>query len=480
MHDGANYGSTPQVPSKTEHVALDAGHRTRVILFTCFICLVVVAEGYDFGVLNGAMVRIKDDLKISTLHVSLLVTATPLFVMPGSLVGGALADAVGRRGALAACCSMLVVGPVGMALSPSVGLLLATRAIVGFGIGMGLVIVSMYIAEVAPAELRGRLIALEDIFLNIGMVTGYLMNWLLLGMKDDWRWMLGLGAVLPLIVLAMICLPQMPESPRWLISRGRNDEAEKVLIAFVGAEEAQLAMREITAQLQQNTEEFVTWHQVLCSWHDGKIRRMLLAGLVVAVAQVGGGYLAISYYSSTVLKRTMSEEAAFRATIVMGIVKLSVALMTLAVLERVGRRPMLQASVSVCGLAAAWLAVSFTIDIGNFAQAFGFALFMAGFSLGLGPVGFVYVSEVFITRWRGKALAFVLFVSRVVGALSTFTFPLALESLGASMTFWILCAANLIFGVFICVFVFETHGRTLENMEALFDSSPRAHDFKSP
>jgi len=474
MPDHAHYGSTSPV---TEAAPLDTDHRTRVVLFTCFLCLVVVAEGYDFGVLNGVIVRMKDDLGISVLEVSMLVTATPLFVMPGSIIGGAAADAWGRRHALMACCSLLILGPVGMALASSVGLLLITRAVVGCGIGMGLVIVSMYIAELAPQDMRGRLTTLEDVFLNLGMLLGYLMNWLLLGIRNDWRWMLGLGSLLPLCVLLVICLPQMPESPRWLVTKGRNEEARQILTTFVGKEEADRDMQAMLAELKTE-EEFVTWHQVLCSWHDGKIRRMLLAGVVVGVAQVGCGYLPIAYYSSTVLKSTMSEQAAFMATTVMGIVKLTMALVTLAVLEKVGRRPMLLASASICGLSCVWLAHAFASDVGGFGQALGFAVFMAGFSLGLGPITFVYISEVFATRWRGKAMAFTLFTSRIVGCTSTMLFPLLIVRIGISTCFWLMALANVLLVGLIYTFVFETHGRSLETMQELF-ASPKA-DLRCP
>jgi len=469
MQEKSNYGSTPQTCLTNEAAPLDSTHRTRILMFTCFLCLLVVAEGYDFGVLNGALVRMQDDLRISTLQTSLVVTATPLFVMPGTLCGGALADAFGRRAALVACCSLLVAGPLAMAVAWSIGLLLATRAVVGFGIGMGLVVVSMYIAELAPMEMRGRLIMLEDIFLNLGMALGYLMNWLLLGIPSDWRWMLGLGSVLPVVVLIVICHPRMPESPRWLVTRGLVEEAEKSLCLFVGKDEAKLAMEAMLAQLDEN-QEFVSWRQVLCSWHDGKIRRMLFAGIVVAVAQMGCGYLIMAYYSSTVLKKTMGEEAAFIATIVMGAVKLLVALLTLMMIESVGRRPMLMASGSVCGLACAWLAVVFTNGMGPLAQSLGFAMFMAGFSLGLGPIAFVYVSEVFVTKWRGKAFAFAVFLSRILGAGSTFAFPLLLEGIGASACFWIMASANAALIALMAVFVVETHGQALEGMEDIFET----------
>mmetsp|Transcript_123004 Transcript_123004/g.200050 ORF Transcript_123004/g.200050 Transcript_123004/m.200050 type:complete len:476 (+) Transcript_123004:157-1584(+) len=468
MAVNAGYGATNEASLTTAAAGIEKLYRHRVILFTCFLCLVVVAEGYDIGVLNGAVVRMKDNLGLSTLQISLVVTMTPLFLMPGSLAGGAVADACGRRGALVLCCALLVGGPLGMALSTSPILLMVARAVVGFGIGMGYVVVSMYIAEVAPAEMRGRLTTLEDVFLNVGILLGYFVNWLLYGMPNDWRWMLSLGSILPFLVCAALFHPHMPESPRWLHARGRDAEAEEVLTYFVGAEESKQAVNAMAEQGQKGEkEEFVTWRSVLCSWHDKPVRRMLLAGIAVACASTACGYLAVAYYSSTVLKMSMSERTAFAATVVMGVAKLLVVIFVLMVLEQTGRRILLLASTVLCGFACAWLAVAYAVQAHGWIQALGFIIFMAGFSLGLGPITLLYISEVFATRWRGKGMALAIFVSRMFAAASTLVFPVLIEAIGVSTSFLLLTGMNGCLVFLIWAFVFETHGLTLESVDEL-------------
>lgn len=461
-------------PDREAHV--DKSHERRVLLFTCFLCLVVVAEGYDIGVLNGAVVRMKEHFDMTTLQMSLVVAMTPGFIMPGSLVGGQMADAFGRWASLVVCCCLLTAGPLCMALAQSVPVLIAARAIVGFGIGMGYVIVSMYIAEIAPSHMRGRLTTLEEVFLNIGILAGYCMNWGLLGTPDDWRWMLAFGSVLPLVVLLCIFHPDMPESPRWLFARGHAEESEKVLTTFVGCEEAGWAIEAMKAQQrgQSTGDEFVTWGkvaQVIFSSDPASkgLRRMLLAGVVVACSQTGSGYVVVAFYSSTVLKATMSERGAFIATTVMGLVKLAVVLVSLAVLEKFGRRTMLLASAGVCVAASAWLAVALGTGGHWLAQAFGFSFFMAGVSLGLGPVTFVYVTEVMITEWRAKGMALALFCSRLIAFTQTFTFPLIIDGIGATGGFWCLCVANVVIVWLVWALVYETKGRSLEQLGSFED-----------
>jgi len=407
-HEAQGYGATLEektIAPSDDDAAENRPHYQRAILFACFLCLVVVGEGYDVGVMNGAAVRMKDELRLSTWSISLVIMMTPLCFMPGSLAGGAAADSFGRRGALMVCCVMLVLGPLGMALSTSMLQLLVTRAFVGFGIGMGFVVVSMYIAEVSPMALRGRLTAMEDVFLNAGILSGYVMSWCVLGVQNDWRWMLACGSVIPCIVLIILSVVDIPESPRWLLMNGHAEEAEVVLTKFVGSEEAQQVIRAMAKQADSSNEVFVTWQHVLSGWHDKQIRSMLLAGITVACGQMLCGYLPMIFYSSMVLHTAMSEQAAFIGTMVMGFMKLLVVVIVVMVLERVGRRLMLLSSACVCGLACTWLAVAFASDAGRVALIFGFALFMAGFSLGLGPVAFVYVSEVFTTKWRAKGMA---------------------------------------------------------------------------
>mmetsp|Transcript_41027 Transcript_41027/g.124320 ORF Transcript_41027/g.124320 Transcript_41027/m.124320 type:complete len:401 (-) Transcript_41027:29-1231(-) len=399
--------------------------------------------------------------------------------MTGALAGGAAADALGRRTTLLVCCALLVAGPLAMAFAPSVPLLVIARAVVGFAIGIGFVAVSMYLAEVTPADMRGKLTSLEDIFMNIGMLQGYLINWLLLGIENDWRYMLGLGSVLPFFVFIATLSPQVPESPRWLFMRGREEEAERVLVTFVGQAEAQsslAAMREQrrAAAKGADGEEFVTWADVLCESQPRHVRRMLRAGCTCAAAQTLCGYLAIAYYSSTVLKETMGESGAFMATAVAGAARLLSAVVAVSLVEHSGRRPLLLISAAGTCAASLWLMVAFGTHAGGIVQTLGFVLFMAFFSLGLGPVMFVYIAEVFDTRWRSKGMALSLTMSRTVGAATTLAFPLLVEGVGTAASFGVLVLMGALTVLLLWAFVPETHGTPLEGgTEKLFgDKDP--------
>jgi len=350
---------------------------------------------------------------------------------------------------------------------------LVTRALVGLGIGMGIVVTSMYISEVAPADIRGGLSAFMAVFLNVGILLGYMMNMALLGIKDDWRWMLALGAVLPVVLMLFLLSSQIDESPRWLFAQGRAAEAEQVLARFSGRLQAQrdiAAMQEDTENAKSDsTETLTSWSRVLQAYSEkGPVQRMLMAGLSVPVVAMLCGYLAVAYYSSTLMKESAGERNAFAATIVMGCVKVVFVLIAVSILDHVGRRPLLLVSCAITAVACAWLALTFSMQTHWMNHAFGFSLFMAGFEIGLGPLMFVYPAEVLATAWRAKGLGLGVFISRIVGTSSLFLFPLVVKAIGPSSTFWVQAVAIIVGGWMVWKWVYETKGISLEDISRLF------------
>jgi len=477
------YGATGRSGDGAEAVlgrespsAISPGGR-RAILLSCLLAILVVSEGYDLGVLNGCVVLIKEDLSLSMMQASMVVAISPLAVIPGAMVGGHLADSLGRIKSLLVSCGVLFVGPLGMALSASLWGLVFFRAFVGAGIGSALVVVSMYIAEVAPPELRGRLIAGEEVGITIGVLLGYIANSALLGVDNDWRWMLGLGSALPLIVGVFLALPQMPESPRWLFQAGREAEAEKTLCMFLPHDEAQGVMESMRQQRRELWDSrsptvkvkedemvgFGAWGQVAEDMKaDPKVGRMLAAATVVVVAHVACGFAALMFYSSVVLKASMSTKEAFHVTLIMGMSKVVFVGIALVVLESVGRRSILLVSCAMVTAANAFLTFAFVAGLGKWALAIGLVAFAAGHALGLGPVTFVYLTEVFGTEYRGKGMAVAMSISRAFAVAITFTFPLLIEAIGAGATFAGQTVICLLLSITVFAFAYETGNRPLE------------------
>eukprot|EP00746_Dinoflagellata_sp_MGD_P136685 gnl/MRDRNA2_/MRDRNA2_70582_c0_seq1.p1 gnl/MRDRNA2_/MRDRNA2_70582_c0~~gnl/MRDRNA2_/MRDRNA2_70582_c0_seq1.p1 ORF type:complete len:335 (-),score=40.88 gnl/MRDRNA2_/MRDRNA2_70582_c0_seq1:41-1045(-) len=332
---------------------------------------------------------------------------------------------------------------------------------------MGFVIVSMYISEMSPTHIRGRLTALEDVWLNIGTLIGFLVSYLLFGVKDDWRWMIGLGCIPTSILGVVVMLPQVPESSRWLYMHGRIDEARKVLEHFMSPAEVELIM---TDYKKAQNEEFATWSELLCPGPDkAYVRRMLIASIFVATANSGCGGLILGYYSSSVLATEFTLRLAQTATVIMGVVKLVVVILALLfALDRVGRRPLLLLSTSITGISCVWIACGFWFGWGWLMLALGFWLFHVGFSLGQGPLTWVYCSEAFTTAFRAKGMGLSMVARGVVGTGSVMAFPLFAEHYGNAITFMGLAVVNVIFVVTLWFVVFETSAKSLEQMHLAF------------
>lgn len=441
----------------------------RAKCLACVLSLCTVGEGYDWSVMNGAAVLIKDEFSCSTLQIAIMISMTPLGVMCGTVVGGQLGDFLGRRPTLLACFAALVVAPLAMALAGTMAFLIGLRFCVGVGIGMGFILVSTYLTEVCPVAMRGPLTALQEVFLNVGLVLGYVSNWALKGVQNDWRWMIGLGAALPLLAFVLMLFHFVPESPRWLFLHGRQAEAMEVLTSFVGYAEADAACDAMRKELELKGQGAASWVDLFRACEYPPKRRALAAALAIAVAQTASGYLGLTYFSSTMFRTSMGESVAFQATVLMGIVKLLVCVVVVCVLERVGRRPMILASLSITTVSSALLGLSFALSWGWHAQAGFVCLFMAGFSLGLGPLTFIYIAEAFSNELRAKGMALALFISRTVGVSNVLSFPLLVEAVGVPLVLYGQCASNALALLAAWLLVRETHGRTLEGMGAIWD-----------
>eukprot|EP00929_Paragymnodinium_shiwhaense_P049241 TRINITY_DN24850_c0_g1_i1.p1 TRINITY_DN24850_c0_g1~~TRINITY_DN24850_c0_g1_i1.p1 ORF type:complete len:473 (-),score=95.80 TRINITY_DN24850_c0_g1_i1:107-1525(-) len=440
----------------------------RLKAFVIIICFVVIGEGYDIGVLNGALVQLSGDLGLSTLQGSLLVTATPVAVLVACPFGGYFADCCGRKRVLAGVCFVLAVGAVIMALAEDYVVLVSGRVLIGGAIGTGIIVVSMLLAEIAPNELRGRAVSMEEVSLNIGILGGYFVSWLLRGIKHDWRYMLGLGAVLPCCLLLIVLFGGcIPESPRWLIQHGRTEEARTLMTRFL-THDQMTAMETSWAEQQKG---FGTFQDVVQT-KDRAEQKMLLAALVVACGQMISGYLYVAYYSSHIMTELMSKEAAFFGTVMMGLVKLAVLILALMVIDTVGRRNLLLAGSAVSFLGCAWVAAAFHYEAHSFMIVGGFLLYMTGFSIGFGPVTFVYCTEIFPTRIRGKAFGLVMSSSRILAALTTLLLPLLSEATTVSTTFGLLGAINIAVAGLVFAYVPETMCQDPEKMHTLLGARP--------
>lgn len=404
---------------------------------------------------------------------------------------------------MALAAAIFFVGAVVMSLAPSFAWLMVGRLVAGMGVGYALVIAPVYTAEVAPASTRGTLTCFPEIFINLGILLGYVANYAFqdLPAHYSWRVMLGMGVVPPFFIGVFVLF--MPESPRWLIMRNRNEDAMKVLLrtsdSVAEAEERLAQIMEGIQYAQKNlrkggpisTQEVVdggdslksegegTWGELLFR-NTPTIRRMLLVGLGIQFFQQASGIDATVYYSPVTFKKAgiKSQNAILGATMAMGFVKTGFIVVAACFIDKAGRRPLLLTSTAGTTLSLASLALCL-IGVGKTSgsthEAFAFlAVFaacanVAFFSIGLGPVNWVMGAEIYPLRLRAKAAGIGVGVNRLVSGVVAVTFLSFADAISVPGVFFFYAGFAFLAVLFVYFFVPETKGKTLEEIVEYFN-----------
>jgi len=424
--------------------------------------------GYDTGVINGANFLFKQYWNLDSAGEGLATASAILGCIPGAMFAGWLSDRFGRRRMLFLCAIVYAASGVLSAVPRTFHEFLAARFLNGLGIGASSMICPVYIAEIAPEKLRGRLGTLFQLAIVLGIFLALLANqwvrgW---GAGDNvwnttmgWRWMLGLE-VLPAVVFLLL-LFAVRESPRWLAQQGREAEAEEILRLAGGAEHAQRQMVEIRASLEEEEGRF---SELL----SGPFRRPLVLAVILMAFSQFTGINAIIYYSTPIFQSAWqgsdAEQAAFLASAWVGAVNVLFTLVAIALVDRAGRRPLLIVGTAI--LEAAWVLAGLMSHVHhNFGLLLCIMGVVAAFGISLGPIGWLFCSEVFPNRVRGRAMSVAAMTVWITDFIVTQTFPMMRDGLGATATFGAYAVVSLFSFLFVLAMIPETKGRTLEEIE---------------
>jgi sugar porter (SP) family MFS transporter len=427
--------------------------------------------GYDTGVISGAILFVRKDFLLSTFQEEVVVSAVLLGAVAGAAFGGKLADALGRRKLLIQVAILFIIGAIGTALAPTPTLLAIGRVIVGVAIGIASFTAPLYISEVSPPAIRGKLVSLNQLMITLGIVVSYLADYGLAD-KEAWRWMFGLAAIPALILL--IGLFFVPESPRWLMGRSRDDEARGVLERVRESSDVSAELAEIKADLSLQEG---SWRELL----NPSLRRPLIIGIGLAAFQQFTGINTVIYYAPTIfqLAGLRSASAAILATVGVGVVNVLLTIVALRMLDRVGRRPLLLWGlvgmvISLGVLGAAFLLTG-SSPIVAWLAVISLALYVACFAIGLGPVFWLLISEIYPLKIRGRAMGVATMMNWGSNLIVALTFLSLLHSLGRSATFWLYAVVGILAWFFVYRLVPETKGRTLEQIDAEWHSVGKKH-----
>ncbi|KAK9089351.1 hypothetical protein Scep_028433 [Stephania cephalantha] len=448
-----------------------------VVACAVFASLNNVLLGYDVGVMSGAIIFIKEDLHISEVQQEVLVGILSIMSLVGSLGAGKTSDVVGRKWTIGIAAIIFQIGAAIMTMAPSFLVLMIGRLLAGIGIGFGVMIAPVYIAEISPTISRGFLTSFPEVFINFGILLGYISNFAFAGFSShiNWRIMLAVG-ILPAVFIAF-ALFIIPESPRWLVMQNRIDEARAVLMKTTdNLEEADEKLAEIEGAAKKSSaekfEEKATWRELLSP--TPAVRRMLITGIGIQCFQQATGIDATVYYSPTILKDAGIEDKQklLAATVSVGVSKTVFILVATFLVDKVGRKPLLYVSTIGMTVCLFVLALSLAIfDDGTASITVAIIAVcsnVAFFSIGLGPVCWILTSEIFPLKLRSQAAALGSVGNRVASGMVAMSFLSATRALTVAGTFFLFSAISTLAIAFVHFYVPETKGKSLEQIELLF------------
>ncbi len=421
-------------------------------------------SGYDTGVISGALLFINETWVLPDTLQGFLVSSVLIGAVIGAATNGVLADVFGRKKIIMATAVIFILGSILCAFAPNVFVLILSRIFVGFAVGIVNFVVPLYLSEISPKALRGTLVSLYQWAITAGILFSYFINAIFAQAVYSWRWMLFAGVLPGLILFIGMCF--MKDTPRWLVSKNREDEAKLVFNKIEPDADAQIEINEIKSTLQAEQKDvrfrFKKW-----------MIMPFVVGIGIMFAQICTGINTIIYYAPTIFKTAGfdSNLTAIYATTGIGVVNFVMTIVAVFFTDKIGRKPLLYFGLTGVMLSLFALSASFA-----FANALGDNLkwlavgslvtYIVCFAMSLGPIGWILVSEVFPLKIRGIAMSICTVSNFAFNFFVVASFPILLHRIGGAWTFAIFGMVSILCIIFVYFFVPETKGISLEQIES--------------
>lgn len=416
--------------------------------------------GFDTAIISGALPFLREHFVLSAMMQGWVVSSILLGCGAGALIAGKLSDPFGRKNLLIVCALFFAIAGIGTGIAPSVDALIVFRMLGGVAIGIAAMVSPMYIAEISPSHIRGRLVTLYQLAIVCGILLAFLCSYLFSDLGDsNWRWMFAAQAVPALAFL--VALFFVPESPRWLAMHQRYDEAKSVLESVGGKAHAEQELRQIKDNLNKVDE--TSWKLLL----KKENRKIIFIGITVAVFSQITGINSILYYAPIIFERAGSGvDVALLQTLGIGLTNFLFTLVAIWLIDKTGRKPLLLGGSILMGVFLLILAACFHAQLLTGPWIFLCLMgYIASFAATLGPITWVYLSEVFPNRIRAQAMSIATLALWLANFIATLTFPMLLAGIGDAATMMFNAMLCGIFVIFIIFKVYETKGKSLEDIQ---------------
>jgi SP family sugar:H+ symporter-like MFS transporter len=464
---------------------------TRTSVNTGLISMIVAVAtiggllfGYDSGAVNGTQDGLRTEFDLSDASLGFTVGSLLIGCAVGAFFAGRLADVIGRRMVMVLAALLFVIGALVQGLTGVHEIFVVARFAGGMAVGAASVLSPLYISEMAPANIRGRLTTVQQVMIISGLTLAFVVNYFLaqtagsslgeLGGREAWRWMYLAQAVPAAVFLVALLL--IPESPRYLVSRGRDEQARKVLTSLFGPDEAERMIGEIRASF--SADHRPSFRDVAAP--GTLFRPIVWAGIMLATFQQFVGINIIFYYGETLWKLAgVSEEAALERNIVSGLVSIAAVFLALVLIDKIGRKPLLL--IGSVGMSITLAAMTWAFNSGGLDEAGNLMLdpstgmialiaanlYVIFFNMSWGPVMWVMLGEMFPNQMRGSALAVAGLAQWGANYAVVQTFPMmsSPDGLGLAGTYLLYTISAVISIWLVKKFINETKGKELEEME---------------
>lgn len=458
--------------------------------------------GYDTAIIAGCNSFLEQQFELSAAMLGWVVSSALLGTIFGCIVAGTITDRLGRKKALILAAICLTVSATGSMLPPqflgdldkafwitgdadlAFNFLIIVRIIGGIGVGITSVVAPIYISELSLPENRGKMVSLYQFSITLGILLAFLIDWVVLNQAGEaagiisseasgfWNWLFvdelwrGMfGTEIPIALLFLILLFLVPETPRWLITKGKYEKAMEIMVKINGKEQAALQMAEIKEMTKTESGGFKELLQPF-------LRIPLWIGILLPMFAHLSGIAAIMYFAPNIINESIqSVESSFLGAVLVGVVNCAFTFVAILNIEKFGRRKLLLIGVSGAFISLSGVGILFAV--GSQFVIIPLLMYVASFAFSFGPIVWVIISEIFPTRIRGLAVSIGSFSLMVTGFVITLTNPILLETILPSGTFFMYAALTLPAIWFIWKYVPETKGKTLEEIEKYWRDSSR-------
>ena len=420
-----------------------------------------ILYGYDMGIIAAALIFVRQSFSLTTQMQELVVSIVLVGAMLGAVIGGSIADRIGRRATLLWGGILFIVGSLLAPLSPNAFTLIVARTLLGLAIGFTSVTAPVFISELAPPQSRGRLISLYQFALTLGIALADLVGYWLAG-QQAWRMMFGIGAF-PAALFVVLVLT-LPESPRWLFAQNRPADAQSVLKTYTNEAGAQLLLDDIRAALEARVDK--RWSAL---WSPAA-RGSLLIAVGFTVLQQVTGINTIIYYGPQIfaLAGITSNKNAIFATLIVAVTNMLATVIAFFLVDGIGRKPLLYMGVGGMTASLFLLAIAFHISASGptlgLVATICLVVYIACFAASMGPIAWILVAEVFPLQIRARGVAAATLGSGASNFLVSLTFLSLINAVGNAITFVVYGVFCIVTFLFVRFVVPETKGRELESI----------------